>query len=131
MLNQGWVQAIIYYLVALAAGGVGLFLFQKLTHFDDWKEIGKGNVAAALASGGQILGLAVVIHAAVISNQSVLMTLMWTGIGFVMQVLGYFVFDVFTPFKNEQEIARGNVAVGAMSAIITVAVAYVVAAVIQ
>lgn len=130
MLNQAWVQAILYYLVALAAGGVCLFLFQKITRFDDWREIGRGNVAAALASGGQVLGLAHIIHSAIVHNQGLGATLLWTGVGFVLQVLGYFLFDLITPFKNDQEIAKGNVAVGALLAIITVALAHVVASVI-
>ncbi|HWI60496.1 MAG TPA: DUF350 domain-containing protein [Symbiobacteriaceae bacterium] len=129
-MNAAWVQAILYYVVALLAGFVGLFLFQKLTRFDDWKEIGRGNVAAALASGGQILGLAHVIHTAILGNQHVLGTLMWAGIGFVLQVIGWFVFDLITPFKNDQEIAKGNVAVGTMVAIVTLALSHVVAAVI-
>lgn len=130
MMNEAWAQAILYYVVALVTGLVGLFIFQKLTHFDDWKEIGRGNVAAALASGGQILGLAHVIHTAILGNQHLLGTLMWAGIGFTLQIIGYFVFDLITPFKNDQEIAKGNVAVGTMVAIITLALSHVVASVI-
>lgn len=130
MLNASWMQAIMYYVVALAAGAAGLWLFGKATSFDDWREIGRGNVAAALATGGQVLGLAHILHTAIAHNDTLLAVLGWAALGYLLQVGGYFLFEVATHWKSDHEVASGNVAVGAIIAIVTVALSHLVAAVI-
>lgn len=131
MFDATWVHAILYYIEALAIGFVGVFLFAKATRFDDLREIGKGNVAAALATGGQVLGLAIVMHAAISHGDSYLGVLAWGGLGFLLQVGGYLLFDLLTAWRTDHQIAHGNAAVGTLVATATVAIALLVAAAIS
>ncbi len=57
------------------------------------------------------------------------MMLIWSGIGFLLLLLSYFIFEFLTPgFTVDEEIANDNRAVGFMSFIISVGLSYVIGA---
>lgn len=106
-----------------------IFVFTKVTKYNDWKEIAGGNTAAALALGGKIFGVANIIHFAVISNTGAAQTIFWGVFGAVLLILVYLLFEWLTPrLKVNQEIASGNVAVGVLSMVFSVAASFVIGA---
>lgn len=116
-------------LVSLLNALLTMYLFTKLTKYDDWAEIGRGNVAAALALGGKVLGVANVIRFAVLTNGGALETVLWGLVGMILLLLSYLIFEWLTPRLNvNQAIAEGNVAVGVMSLSFSLALSFLIGA---
>lgn len=106
-----------------------IFLFTKLTKYNDWEEIAKGNLAAALALGGKIFGVANVMRFAITTNNNALEVIFWGMVGLALQMLIYLTFEWLTPHLNvNKSIAQGNVAVGFMSLSFSVAFSYLIGA---
>jgi len=117
------------FLVSLIIILFTIFLFTLVTRYNDWKEIAEGNVAAALALGGKVLGVSNIIRFAVLSNHSVTDTIFWGILGAFLLIIVYLLFEWLTPRLNvNREIASGNVAVGALSMVFSVAVSFVIGA---
>lgn len=106
-----------------------VFIFTKLTRYNDWAEIARGNVAAAVALGGKVLGAANIMRVAVHTNSGVLDTVLWGLAGMVLLLLTYLAFEWLTPHLDVNgEIAGGNVAVGVLSASFSLALSILVGA---
>jgi putative membrane protein len=119
----------IYFLVTSVIVIVTMLIFDLLVKFKVWREIEGGNAAVALAAGGIILGTSIILNAAIHANDNLLMVLLWGGIGAVVEVLVYFLFELITPKLNvNEEIARGNKAVGFVCFIYCVASSIIIAA---
>jgi putative membrane protein len=104
-------------------------LFIKITRYNDWAEIARGNPAAALALGGKVLGAANVMRVAVHTNSGVVDTVVWGLVGMVLLLLTYLVFEWVTPRLNvNRAIAEGNVAVGIMSMVFSLALSMLIGA---
>jgi len=63
------------FLISMAIILCTIFVFTLVTRYNDWEEIRQGNVAAALALGGKVLGVANIIRFSVLSNSSASQTL--------------------------------------------------------
>ena len=106
-----------------------IFVFTRVTKYNDWKEIAEGNVAAALALGGKVFGVANIIRFSVLSSTGATETIFWGFAGAILLILVYLLFEWLTPKLNvNQEIASGNTAVGLLSMIFSVAASYVIGA---
>lgn len=117
------------FLVAMLIILATTFVFTKVTRYNDWEEIARGNAAAALALGGKILGVANIIHFSVLSNTSAAQTVFWGSFGAALLVLVYLLFEWLTPRLNvNREIASGNVAVGVVSLVFSLAASFVIGA---
>jgi len=81
--------------------------------------------------GGRVLGLGAVLSSAIFHSLSIGDVLIWGVIGMVFQVLVYYLYEVITPFKVRAEIPRGNVAVGILSAFISLTTGLIMAALIS
>ncbi|SDW12923.1 DUF350 domain-containing protein [Paenibacillus sp. CF384] len=104
LLNVG--IGIVILLVALL---VGSFVFSKLTRFNDWEEIRRGNEAAGIYMGSKLLGLGIIVAMVSYSSHDWEAMLIWSGIGILLLCLVYVVFDFLTPKLNVcEEIAKGN-----------------------
>lgn len=122
-------SALTCFVITTALVLLTIYTFTRLTRYNDWEEIAKGNVAAALALGGKILGMANIMHYAILSNTGAVDTIVWGLLGMVLLLLVYPVFEWLTPRLNvNQEIARGNVAVGALSLVFSLAVSQIIGA---
>ena len=62
-----------------------------------WDEIRKGNVAVSLATGGKMIGLGFITMSAIDNNETVWASMLWTAIGGVLLLAGYFLFELATP----------------------------------
>lgn len=106
-----------------------IFIFVKLTKYDDWAEITKGNVAAAMALGGKIFGVGNIMRYAIVTNEGPWETVIWGLIGLVLLILVYLAFEWLTPRLDvNDEIASGNIAVGLLVMIFSVSFSFIIGA---
>ncbi|SFD59321.1 putative membrane protein [Lentibacillus persicus] len=117
------------YSVVILCTIVFLAVFEVVTSYRNWHEIRKGNLAVAMATGGKLFGLAVIFRASIQHNDTLLETIGWGAFGFVLLLLGYVIFEFMTPsIKVDEEIGNGNRAVGLISLLISVGLAFVIGA---
>ncbi|RAP78370.1 DUF350 domain-containing protein [Paenibacillus montanisoli] len=99
-------------IILLAALVIGSFVFSRLTRFNDWEEIRKGNEAAGMYMGSKLLGLGIIVAMVSYSSHDWWAMLIWSGVGIVLLCIVYVLFDFLTPKLNVcDEIAKGNKAV--------------------
>lgn len=124
-----FVATLLYFVVAALCVLIGAFIFTLITKYNDMDEIKKGNIAAAMALCGKVFGIANVLRFSIVSNDSILMAFVWAGVGFVLLLVGYFLFElVTTKFRVDEEIAADNRAVGLLSMVISIGLSFVVGA---
>jgi len=132
-MDQFWeneyIQIAANYSVVILCLVVFLAIFEMVTKYKNWEEIKKGNVAVALATGGKILGVANIFRCTIEQNNSLLSMIGWGIYGFLLLVVGYFIFEFLTPkFKIDEEIQNDNRAVGLISMVISIGLSIVIGA---
>jgi putative membrane protein len=132
-MDQFWeneyIQIAAYYSVVILCLVVFLAIFEMVTKYKNWEEIKKGNVAVAMATGGKILGVANIFRYTIEQNNSLLAMVGWGIYGFILLVVGYFIFEFLTPkFKIDEEIQKDNRAVGFISLVISIGLSIVIGA---
>jgi putative membrane protein len=129
LFEYEWIHTVAYYSVSLLALILFLAIFEIVTSYRNWYEIKNGNIAVALATGGKIFGMANIFRHSIEHSDSLLMMLGWGGLGFLLLLFSYFMFEFLTPsFKVDEEIQRDNRAVGFIAMIISVGLSYVIGA---
>ncbi|WP_079530468.1 DUF350 domain-containing protein [Halobacillus hunanensis] len=117
------------YSVVVLCVVVFMAVFELVTTYNNWREIQNGNLAVAMATGGKIFGIANIFRFSIQENDSLLQTMGWGLFGFILLLIGYFIFEFLTPsFRIDDEIAEDNRAVGFISFIISVGLSYVIGA---
>ncbi len=105
------------------------FVFDRITAYKIWEEIHRGNVAVALSTGGNILGVANIMYFAIRANDDLIQTLTWGGLGSIALLVVYIAFEVVTPkLAVSEEIGKGNIAVGLLSFCYSLAFSLVIGA---
>ncbi|WP_026563378.1 DUF350 domain-containing protein [Bacillus sp. UNC41MFS5] len=132
-MDQFWeneyIQIAANYSVVILCLVVFLAIFEMVTKYKNWEEIKKGNVAVAMATGGKILGVANIFRCTIEQNNSLLSMIGWGIYGFLLLVVGYFIFEFLTPkFKIDEEILNDNRAVGLISMVISIGLSIVIGA---
>jgi putative membrane protein len=132
-MNDFWendyVQTAAYYSVVILCMLVFLAIFELVTKYRNWEEIKNGNVAVAMATGGKIFGVANIFRHSILQNDSLFTMIGWGIFGFLLLLIGYFIFEFMTPkFNIDEEIKNDNRAVGLISLIISVGLSYVIGA---
>ncbi|MFS0672993.1 DUF350 domain-containing protein [Ornithinibacillus sp. 179-J 7C1 HS] len=108
---------------------VFLAVFELVTKYKNWEEIRQGNVAVAMATGGKIFGIANIFRYSIEHNDTLLTSIAWGTVGFILLLIGYFIFEFLTPtITIDEEIGKGNKAVGLISMIISIGLSYVIGA---
>ncbi|MCM3162895.1 MULTISPECIES: DUF350 domain-containing protein [Bacillaceae] len=134
-MNTFWenelVQIAAYYSVVVLCIIVFLTIFELVTKYKNWEEIQNGNFAVAMATGGKIFGIANIFRFSINQHDS-LLEMMGSGLfGFILLLLGYFIYEFMTPkFKIDEEIQKDNRAVGFISLVISVGLSFVIGAAI-
>lgn len=124
-----YIQIAAYYSVVILCMIVFLAVFEVVTKYKNWDEIKKGNLAVAMATGGKIFGVANIFRHTIALHDSLLTMIGWGIYGFVLLLIGYFIFEFLTPkFKIDEEIQNDNRAVGLISLVISVGLSYVIGA---
>ncbi|WP_260980903.1 DUF350 domain-containing protein, partial [Staphylococcus hominis] len=67
-----------YFSVAILALIVYLYCFELVTKYNCWDEIRKGNVAAAMATGGKVFGICNVMRYSITANTSIYGMIKWS-----------------------------------------------------
>ncbi|WP_249870931.1 DUF350 domain-containing protein [Oceanobacillus saliphilus] len=108
---------------------VFLAIFELVTSYKNWEEIKGGNLAVAMATGGKLFGIATIFRYSIEHNDTLLQTIGWGVYGFVLLLIGYLIFEFLTPvMKIDEEIGKGNHAVGFISMMISIGLAFVIGA---
>ncbi|OOE05611.1 hypothetical protein BO219_01315 [Anoxybacillus kestanbolensis] len=109
-----------------------LAIFELVTKYKNWEEIEKGNMAVAMATGGKIFGIANIFRYSIDHHDSLLTMIGWGVYGFVLLLIGYFIYEFLTPkFNIDDEIANDNRAVGFISMVISIGLSFVIGASIR
>jgi putative membrane protein len=124
-----YVLTIAYYVMAIISIVISLVIFELVTPYKNWEQISKGNLAVAMATGGKIFGVANIFRFSIEHNDTIWQTLVWGGVGFILLLVAYFIFEFLTPsFKVDKQLANDNRAVGLIALIISVGTSYVIGA---
>lgn len=117
------------YSVVILSIIVFLAVFELVTKYNNWDEIKNGNLAVAMATGGKIFGIANIFSHSIMHNDSLMTMIVWGVYGFILLLIGYFIFEFLTPkFKIDEEIKNDNRAVGFISMIISIGLSFVIGA---
>lgn len=115
--------------VSLSLLVIGMLLFAMSTpKINEFRLIAKKNVAAAMLLGGKVVGLALVLGAAVEYSVSLLDMVIWGAIGILAQIIVFFLAEMLTVrYSIQQAIEEDNRAVGTMLLALSLAVGWIVA----
>ncbi|WP_430784920.1 DUF350 domain-containing protein [Virgibacillus flavescens] len=117
------------YSVVILCTVVFLAVFELVTSYKNWEEIKKGNFSVAMATGGKLFGIATIFRFSIEHNDTIIQSVIWGIYGFILLLLSYFIFEFLTPkIKIDEEIGNGNLAVGFISMLISVGMAFVIGA---
>jgi len=103
---------LLYFGTALALLLLSGIVYVKFTPGDEIKLIREGNVAAALALGGAMVGYAAVVFTAAAHNDSWIDMVMWSGISLIVQIIACEILCFVIHDKWKEAIARGDLAHG-------------------
>lgn len=145
MVLQQWssfINFLIYLLVSIPLLLIGIKIFMWQTPYDEMQIIrdaasadndikDEAGIAVAQSLGGKVVGQSLVIASAVFHSVSVVDLIIWGIVGIVFQVIVYYVFERLTPFKADEEVCKGNIAVGIFSARLSFATGLILAALIS
>jgi Predicted membrane protein len=129
IMSQPFTAVLAYFSVGILALIVFLSVFEWVTKYKGWDEIRKGNVAAAMATGGKIFGICNIFRFSIEANDSIYESMVWASLGFVLLLAAYFLFEFLTPvFRIDEEIAKDNRAVGLLAMVLSVSLSYIIGA---
>ncbi|WP_330948671.1 DUF350 domain-containing protein [Virgibacillus sp. MG-45] len=124
-----FVETVARYSVVILCSFVFLAIFELVTSYKNWEQIKKGNFAVAMATGGKLFGIATIFRHSIEHNDTLLQSIGWGAFGFLLLLIGYFVFEFMTPsIKIDEEIGKGNIAVGFISMTISIGLSFVIGA---
>src|SRR5215469_8295709 len=88
------------------------FVYVRFTPSNEIALIRAGNVAAAVALGGAMLGYACVVHSATAHGSTLLETAMWSGIALAVQIVAVELLRLLIRDDWKAQIERGDLAHG-------------------
>lgn len=114
----------LYFSTALAIFILFLFLYAKVTPYDDYQMIfEQNNTASALGFGGAVLGVTIPMYSALVHSVSYSDFAMWAGIAIAIQLIFAFVLTRLSGrFSLKSHIENGDVAAGAMMAFMSISI---------
>lgn len=129
LMTNDYLQTLAFFSVSVIVLILFLVIFGWITKYNDWEEIKRGNIAAGMATGGKIFGICNIFRFAILNNDTLIETLIWSSYGFVLLLVAYFVFEFLIPhFKVDEEIKKDNKAVGLLVLLISISISYVIGA---
>ncbi|EDL65457.1 DUF350 domain-containing protein [Bacillus sp. SG-1] len=127
---EPFILTVMYFAVAIIIVLFGLYIFELLTRkYKDWDEVLKGNNAVALSISGKIIGICIILAFSIYHSSAVTDTLIWGVFGVVLQMAAYLLFELLTrKFSVEEQLQKGNIAVGIITFAVSVGLAFVIGA---
>ena len=115
---------LLFFLTAVAVLILFLYLYAKVTPYDDYVLIfEENNVAAALGFGGAIVGLSIPLYSALISSVSYFDFFIWAIVAMLVQLLfAYGATKKKGKFSFEQKIQDGNVSAGMLMSFLSISI---------
>jgi putative membrane protein len=80
---------ILYLSSTLVTLAIAVVIYVRVTPFDEFALIRSGNVAAAVALAGTLIGYAAVVYAATTHGSTLLETLVWSAISLIGQIIAF------------------------------------------
>ena len=115
---------LLFFLTAVAIVVLFLYLYAKVTPYDDYKLIfEENNLAASVGFGGAILGLCIPLYSALVSSVSYSDFLIWAFVAMLVQLA--FVYAVTKrkgKFSFEKQIQDGVLSVGVLMAFLSISI---------
>lgn len=108
---QGLGYFLLYFVAALVAEAVFIFLYMIVTPHREMTLIREGNTAAALSLGGAVLGFTVPVASAVANSVSLLDMAVWSAVALVVQLI-VFVLASLALRGLSRRIEEGDLAAG-------------------
>ena len=122
-----FISYIVYFAVMIFALVAATAAYVAATPCHEVEEIRRGNVAAAWALGGVMVGLAAVIYSATLHGSHLWLSLLWVAVAAVVQIAATeAIVLLFGGFKRE--MAAGSIAHGVALGAFSLAVGIVNAA---
>jgi putative membrane protein len=127
---EPFISTFIYFVISIVIVLIGLFIFENVTrNYKDMEEVKNGNVAVSLSIIGKIIGICIILAFAIYNSDVIWETIIWGVFGVVLQMIAYFLFDLFTRnFSVEEQLSKNNIAVGLMSLGVSIGLALVIGA---
>ncbi len=120
---DAFVSFISYFVVAIVLLVIFMFIYEKVTPYNEYAEIANNNIAAAITFGGAIIGFTLPLAAAIFYTHDLLEMAMWAGITGVVQLVVFMVLRRFVPDIKAGHIAPAvllfsmSVSIGILNAI--------------
>ncbi|HLD23555.1 MAG TPA: DUF350 domain-containing protein [Sulfuricurvum sp.] len=114
----------LFFFTAIAVFGIFLFLYAKVTPYDDYQMIfGENNTAAALGFGGAVLGLSIPLYSALIHSVSYIDFVIWAGVAMVIQLIFALILTRLSgKFSVKKHIDNGDLSVGTFMAFMSISI---------
>lgn len=114
----------LFFLTAIAVCVIFLFLYAKVTPYDDYQMIfSENNTASALGFGGAIVGLCIPLYSALTNSVSYIDFVIWAGVAMVVQLLFALCMTRLSgKYSVTKHISDGNIAVGILMAFMSIAI---------
>jgi putative membrane protein len=126
-MGNAYIKTAANYSVVVLCLVLFLAVFELVTRYKNWVEIKNGNFSVAMATGGKIFGIANIFRYSIGQNDSLVTMVTWGVYGFVLLLIGYFIFEFLTPkFQIDKEIENDNRAVGFISMVISIGLSFVI-----
>ncbi|SMP86163.1 putative membrane protein [Epsilonproteobacteria bacterium SCGC AD-308-E02] len=124
MLLDSFLSFGLFFITALAAVVLFLFLYALVTPYDDYKLIFKdNNTAAAIGFGGAIAGLSIPLYSALTHSVSYFDFVIWAAVAMLMQLIFAFIMTrTKGKYSVEKLIDEGIVSAGVLMAFISISI---------
>ncbi|KFC84330.1 DUF350 domain-containing protein [Buttiauxella agrestis] len=99
-----------YFFIGLAMICCFMFIYTRITPYNEWQLIKENNVAAALAFSGTFIGYVIPLSSAAINSVSIPDYLAWGLIALVVQLVIYLAVRIYMPKLSEYITNHNNAA---------------------
>ncbi|MDI2592256.1 DUF350 domain-containing protein [Pseudomonas sp. N3-W] len=121
-LNKAAVLGFVVYLIgAIAVFALFQFVYTRITPHKEFELIRSGNIAAAIALSGAIIGFAIPASNVIAYSVNVLDFIVWAVIAAVVQLLGFLMSSLVLKGTSER-IRNGEIAAGIYVAAVAISV---------
>ena len=124
-LVNPFVDTVIWWAIFFVVMVVAIKVFDLVTPYKLSQEIKEKNGALGAVLGGLLIGIGIIIYNAMAHSESLVNALIYSGLGFVLMLASYFLYDLITPEKISKEIDDHNLLVRYKIAGLFIAVALV------
>ncbi len=124
MFVGSFLAFILFFVTAVSVVVLFLYLYAKITPYDDYDLIlNKNNLAASIGFGGAVLGLSIPLYSALLSSVSYLDFLIWAVVAMSIQLsLAYALTRYSSRVSLRSQIQDDRVSAGILMAFVSVSV---------